>query len=297
MQLASSSLASSPRHMPLRVVVLGQVPPALQQQLSELASSMDLTLIGPVSDLTAAQTALSSPVPDIAVVSTAMSDGSGFSFVRNLPSAQRPVSVIFVGSKDEDAVAAFELQATDFVLWPASSARVNEALTRARQQVLQLALLRTADELQRLLGEATAAGGVDLGAVFNGRLAAASLAGAPLAANGNGHAYGNGHERQWRRQWAGAAVVDARRRCEHRHADRDGAVAHHAEAAGRLGRMRDGAEKRCSISRSKTAVGRRRVKDVRCGCWYVKVVAHGSCTGRYRLVRSGRQLHPCARRR
>ena len=156
---------------------------------------MDLTLIGPVTDLTAAQTALSSPVPDIAVVSTAMSDGSGFSFIRNLSSAQRPVSVIFVGSKDEDAVAAFELQATDFVLWPASASRVTDALTRARQQVLQLALLRTADELQRLLGEATAAGGVDLGAVFNGRLAAASLAGAPLAANGNGHANGsaNGH--------------------------------------------------------------------------------------------------------
>lgn len=244
MQLASSSLASSPRHMSLRVVVLGQVPPALQQQLSELASSMDLTLIGPVSDLTAAQTALSSPVPDIAVVSTAMSDGSGFSFVRNLPSAQRPVSVIFVGSKDEDAVAAFELQATDFVLWPASAARVNEALTRARQQVLQLALLRTADELQRLLGEATAAGGVDLGAVFNGRLAAASLAGAPLAANGNGHAYGNGHTNgngggnglaQRRRRTLGGAstgtlIATAPWRATPRPLDN------------RLGRMRDGAE-------------------------------------------------------
>jgi len=191
------------RHMPLRVVVLGQVPPALEQQLGELAGSMDLTLIGPVSDLAAAQTALSSPVPDIAVVSTAMSDGSGFSFIRGLPTGQRPVSVIFVGSKEEDAVAAFELQATDFVLWPAPAARVNEALTRARQQVLQLALLRTADELQRLLGEATAAGGVDLGAVFNGRLAAASLAGASLS---NGHAEGNGNGQRRRRTLGGAST-------------------------------------------------------------------------------------------
>lgn len=161
--------------MSLRLVVLGQVPPALQQQLSVLASSMDLTVVGPFTDLRAGRTALSSPVPDIAVVGTTMSDGSGFSLVRELSSAQRPVSVIFVGSRDEEAVTAFELQATDFVLWPASAPRVSEALTRARRQVLQLALLRTADELQRLLGEATAAGGVDLGAVFKGRPAAASL--------------------------------------------------------------------------------------------------------------------------
>ncbi|BAH37760.1 MAG TPA: hypothetical protein DGD08_16450 [Gemmatimonas aurantiaca] len=221
--------------MPLRVVVLGQVPPALEQQLGELAGSMDLTLIGPVSDLAAAQTALSSPVPDIAVVSTALLDGSAFSFIRGLAANQRPVSVIFVGSKDEDAVAAFELQATDFVLWPAPAARVHEALTRARQQVLQLALLRTADELQRLLGEATAAGGVDLGAVFNGRLAAASLAGASLG-NGNGHAdaNGNGHGQRRRRTLGGASTGTLIATSPWRAAPRP--------LDGRVNRVREGAE-------------------------------------------------------
>lgn len=203
--------------MSLRLVVLGQVPPALQQQLSVLASSMDLTVVGPFTDLRAGRTALSSPVPDIAVVGTTMSDGSGFSLVRELSSAQRPVSVIFVGSRDEEAVTAFELQATDFVLWPASAPRVSEALTRARRQVLQLALLRTADELQRLLGEATAAGGVDLGAVFKGRPAAASFVGVQQPASARervayagshpfegGEAGGHGLAQRRRRSMGGA---------------------------------------------------------------------------------------------
>jgi two-component system LytT family response regulator len=122
---------------------------------------MDLVVTAEAPDVRAATDALGVPVPDIAVVGATFADGSGFGFLRALPAGQRPVACIVVGGRDEDAVAAFELQATDFVLWPTTQARLAEALTRARQQVLQAALLRTADELQRLLGEANALGGMD----------------------------------------------------------------------------------------------------------------------------------------
>jgi two-component system LytT family response regulator len=158
--------------MSLRVVVLGQVPSALQQQLAELATAMDLQIGASVTEMSAARAALTAPVPDVAIIATQFTDGTGFGLLRAVPAAQRPVAVIVVGTKDEDAVAAFEMQATDFVLWPATPVRVQEAVSRARQQALQVALLRTADELKRLLGEATAAGGVDIGAIFSGRLAA-----------------------------------------------------------------------------------------------------------------------------
>lgn len=168
--------------MSLRVAVLGQLPGTLLSQLSELASTLDLIILGQAPDRRAALAVLASPLPDIALVGATFADGSGFSFVRDLAAGQRPVGLVFVGAKDDEAVTAFELQATDFVLWPAPSGRLQEALTRARQQVLQIALLRTADELQRLMSEATAAGGVDFTALFGAR------GGTGAAPTGNGHA-------------------------------------------------------------------------------------------------------------
>lgn len=155
--------------MSLRVAVLGQLPGSLLAQLADVAGALDLIVLGQAPDSRAALAALSTPLPDIAIVGTTFADGSGFAFLRDLPKAQRPVGVVFVGAREEEAVTAFELQATDFVLWPATEVRLRDAVTRAKQQVLQLSLLRTADELQRLLVEAGGSGGVDLAGLLRGR--------------------------------------------------------------------------------------------------------------------------------
>ena len=169
--------------MSLRVAVLGQLSGTLHVQLAGVASALDLVLLGPAPDARAATAVLDTQRPDIAVVATTLSDGSGFAFVRSLPPTQRPAGLIIVGTSDDEAVTAFELQATDFVLWPAAAGRLEEAVARARQQALQLALLRTADELQRLLAEAGATAGMDLAALFRTR---GVMPGAPGAATGNG---------------------------------------------------------------------------------------------------------------
>lgn len=155
--------------MSLRVAVLGPLPGQLLAQLTELAASLDLVVLAPAPDVPSASSVLAVPGPDIAVVATSLGDTSGFDVVRGLTPAERPVGLIFVGTREDEAVVAFELQATDFVLWPATADRLHEALVRARQQVLQLALLRTADELQRLLAEAGAVGGMDLPTLFRSR--------------------------------------------------------------------------------------------------------------------------------
>lgn len=164
--------------MSLRVALIGQLADSLLKQLSSLAAPLDLLLLEPASHMAAAQSTLAAPLPDIAVVSTSLADGSGYAMLRALPPSQRPVAVVCVGTRDDEAVAAFELQATDFVLWPSTPERLRDAMSRARQQVLQLALLRTADELQRLLSEAGGAGGVDLSALFAGRSSGSTSGGA-----------------------------------------------------------------------------------------------------------------------
>ncbi len=169
--------------MSLRVAVLGQLSGTLQVQLAEMASALDLILLGHAPDSRAAAAVLDTQRPDLAIVATTLSDGSGFAFVRSLAPTQRPAGLIFVGTSDDEAVTAFELQATDFVLWPTAAGRLEEAVARAKQQALQLALLRTADELQRLLAEAGATGGIDLAALFRTR---GVMPGAPGAATGNG---------------------------------------------------------------------------------------------------------------
>lgn len=152
--------------MALRVVVLGHVPASYPEQLAHLPASLDVSVLGYYVDSASARAALS-PVPDIALVSAELADMSGFAFIQSLSPSQRPTAIVFSSTREEDAVLAFELQATDFVPVPVADERLRDALARARQQVLQAALLRTADELQRLIGEANASGNIEMGALFS----------------------------------------------------------------------------------------------------------------------------------
>lgn len=161
--------------MPIRVVLLGDLPADLRQQILALPSSLDLHLGGAYADREAARSALSTLSPDVAIVAAAMTDGSGFEFVDTLTPKLRPPAVVFVSPREEDAVRAFELHATDFVPMPVVASRLNDAMLRARQQALQSALLRTAEELQRLIG-----------ATSPQRAPAASFNAPVLAATGSG---------------------------------------------------------------------------------------------------------------
>lgn len=142
--------------MSIRVVLLGDQSAALSARLETLPSVLDLQVIGTYADYTAARESLLRDAPDVALVSASIASRSGFDLLASIPYGERPSAIVFFSAREEDAVRAFELQATDFVPLPINATRLREAMIRARHQVLQTALLRTADELQRLLGETVA---------------------------------------------------------------------------------------------------------------------------------------------
>ena len=143
----------SEKIMPVRVVLLGEPSAAVGERIASLPAALDLCVTGSYVDGASSRHALLNTAPDVAVVSASLQDGSGFDLIASLAPADRPAAIVFLSSREGDAVRAFELHVTDFVPLPLNPSRLREAMIRARHQVLQAALLRTADELQRLLGE------------------------------------------------------------------------------------------------------------------------------------------------
>ncbi len=139
--------------MSIRVLVIGASSASLRAVVESFGDLLDLSVMAGCDHEGAARRALLQEAPDVAIVSSDLADGSGIDLIASLAPSERPSAIVVVSRRDEDAVRAFELQATDFVREPVAPDRLCDALVRARHQALQAALLKTADELQRLLGE------------------------------------------------------------------------------------------------------------------------------------------------
>jgi two-component system LytT family response regulator len=178
--------------MSIRVLVIGASSASLRAVVESFGDLLDLSVMAGCDHEGAARRALLQEAPDVAIVSSELADGSGIDLIASLAPSERPSAIVVVSRRDEDAVRAFELQATDFVREPVAPDRLCDALVRARHQALQAALLKTADELQRLLGE-----------VANG--AASSRADRLLAVSGaRRDGFIDDHE-----AWRAEAVADA----------------------------------------------------------------------------------------
>ncbi|MBL0169194.1 MAG: response regulator transcription factor [Gemmatimonadaceae bacterium] len=156
--------------MPIRLVLLGDHAATLHTMIASQAPGLDVQVIGVHANRLAAERALRDDCPDAALVSSHFHDGSGFAVVAAMAPATRPTAIVFFSAREQDAVRAFELQATDFVPTPVRPMRLRDAMIRVRHQVVQAAVLRTADELQRLLGD-TAIMDVTAGQVARGPVA------------------------------------------------------------------------------------------------------------------------------
>jgi two-component system, LytTR family, response regulator len=162
------------RLMPIRVVLIGDLPAGLGQQIAALPASLEFEVVGICADRASSHEALHTLAPDVALVSSQLVDASGFELVAELSPRERPPAVVFLSAREEDAVRAFEVHATDFVVIPVLASRLDEAMHRARHQSLQAALLRTAEELQRLIGAtATSRAGLGMVAASTGAMATA----------------------------------------------------------------------------------------------------------------------------
>jgi two-component system LytT family response regulator len=117
----------------LTTFVVDDEPLARRRLAALIADVPWATHVGEASDGAAAIEAIERQRPDAVFLDIQLPELSGIEVVERLRSLARPPIVIFTTAYDHYAVAAFELEALDYLLKPFSERRFMTALERARQ--------------------------------------------------------------------------------------------------------------------------------------------------------------------
>ena len=118
--------------MKLRAVIADDEPLARQQLRDLLAPVTWVSVLGDAGDGANTIRLVDTARPDVLFLDIQMPGGDGMEVLRRI--AHRP-QVIFTTAFDRYAVAAFELQALDYLLKPFGAGRLAQALERVRQQI------------------------------------------------------------------------------------------------------------------------------------------------------------------
>lgn len=133
----------------LRVMVVDDEPLAREGLAELLAAVEGVSVVGTFGDGAAVIAAVDAEPPDVLFLDIQMPGVNGFDVVAALDRERMP-AVVFVTAHDAFAIRAFEVNAVDYLLKPASMERVREALDRARREAPQKervgALLRSVGE-------------------------------------------------------------------------------------------------------------------------------------------------------
>jgi two-component system LytT family response regulator len=113
--------------------VIADDEPLARQQLRDLLAAIDwVAIAGEAGDGTSTIRLVNTTRPDVLFLDIQMPAGDGLHVLRNI--THHP-HVIFTTAFDRYAVAAFELQALDYLLKPFGAKRLEQALERVRQQL------------------------------------------------------------------------------------------------------------------------------------------------------------------
>ena len=132
---------------PLKTLVVDDEPLATERLQLLLARLGGVDLVGTASDGEAACRMAEALQPDLLLLDIAMPGMDGIDVARSLTQTGQSPAVVFVTAFDQFAVAAFEVEAVDYLVKPVDPARLERALQRAR------------DYLDRRSGEAAPAQG------------------------------------------------------------------------------------------------------------------------------------------
>lgn len=122
---------------PLRVLIADDEPLAAERLQLLLARAEGAQLVGTASDGDSAINLTGALHPDLLLLDIAMPGLDGIGVARAL-AAQRPSpAVVFVTAFDQFAVAAFEVEAVDYLMKPVDPNRLQRALDRARTYLQQ----------------------------------------------------------------------------------------------------------------------------------------------------------------
>ena len=119
---------------PLRILIVDDEAPArtrLKDLLADVAAEVPNRVVAEAADGVAALARLAEQAADVALVDIRMPRMDGIELARHLADLPQPPAVVFTTAYDRYAVAAFDLNAVDYLLKPVRAARLADALRKA----------------------------------------------------------------------------------------------------------------------------------------------------------------------
>ncbi|NJN64725.1 MAG: response regulator transcription factor [Acidobacteria bacterium] len=118
--------------MKLRTLIVEDEPPARRRLARLLEETGQVELVGEADTVRDAVTKIKQTEPDVVFLDIQIPGGDGFDVLERL---EEIPSVVFVTAYDEYAVRAFEADAVDYVVKPATAERIREALEKVSRRI------------------------------------------------------------------------------------------------------------------------------------------------------------------
>jgi two-component system, LytTR family, response regulator len=118
----------------IRAVIVDDMPLARERVRRYLEDEPDISLAGEASNGADAVRLIEREAPDLALLDMRLPDFDGLEILARLAPARRPAA-IYLTAHEEHAIAAFDVQAVDYLLKPFSRERFARAIARARERI------------------------------------------------------------------------------------------------------------------------------------------------------------------
>lgn len=123
---------------PLRVIVVDDEPLAVERMQMLIARLLDTVVVATASTGEAALRLAEALRPDAVLLDIAMPGMDGIDLARALSGLPNPPKVVFVTAFESFAVAAFDVQAVDYLMKPVDPERLQRAIERVRSSPQEL---------------------------------------------------------------------------------------------------------------------------------------------------------------
>ncbi|MEW5251429.1 LytR/AlgR family response regulator transcription factor [Microbulbifer sp. 2201CG32-9] len=136
--------------MTIRVLIVDDEPLARDGVKLHLESQGDMEIIGECSNSAQTIAFINSHQPDLVFLDIKMPGKSGFDVIKEVGADKMPL-VIFMTAYDQYAIAAFQINALDYLLKPINPTLFHESLNRARSEIKKKQITHYSQQLNNLL--------------------------------------------------------------------------------------------------------------------------------------------------
>jgi two-component system LytT family response regulator len=153
--------------MSIRTLIVDDEPLARRGLELRLNRHADIDIVGEAANGREAFHAISELKPELMFLDVQMPGVDGFELLRAVPATLMPLTV-FVTAFDQYALAAFAASALDYLLKPVEDARLDQALARAREQLIKRAASDQCERLLKLIATLSNTSGLSLADAVSG---------------------------------------------------------------------------------------------------------------------------------